>query len=34
MMAIVPDLGETSVPVLTSPRMGVEYAADFLRGLK
>ena len=33
MMAIVPDLGETSIPVLTSPRMGVEYAADFLRGL-
>lgn len=31
MMAILPDLGETKVPVLTSPRLGVKYAADFIR---
>src|SRR4051812_45475315 len=31
MMAIVPDLGPTPVPVLTSPRLGVQSAADWLR---
>jgi len=31
MMAIVPDLGSTPVPVLTSPRLGVESAAALLR---
>jgi len=30
MMAIVPDLGPTPVPVLTSPRLGVQSAAEFL----
>jgi len=30
MMAIVPDLGPTRVPVLTSPRLGVQSAADWL----
>jgi aspartate/glutamate racemase len=31
MKAIVPDLGETRVPVLTSPDMGVRYAAEFIK---
>jgi aspartate/glutamate racemase len=31
MMAIVPDLGPTPVPVLTSPRIGVQSAADWLK---
>ena len=31
MVAIVPELGETKVPVLTSPRMGVAYAVEELR---
>jgi aspartate/glutamate racemase len=31
MMAIVPDLGPTPVPVLTSPQLGVQSAADWLR---
>ena len=31
MKAIVPDLGETRVPVLTSPEMGVRYAAEYIR---
>lgn len=31
MMAIVPDLGETPVPVLTSPRLGVQSAAEWLQ---
>src|SRR5262245_2650681 len=31
MMAIVPDLGPTPVPVLTSPRMGVQSAAEWLQ---
>ncbi len=31
MKAIVPDLGETRVPVLTSPDMGVRYAAEYIR---
>ncbi len=31
MMAIVPDLGPTPVPVLTSPRLGVQSAAEWLR---
>lgn len=31
MMAIVPDLGPTPVPVLTSPRLGVQSAAEFLQ---
>lgn len=31
MMAIVPDLGATPVPVLTSPRLGVQSAAEFLQ---
>jgi hypothetical protein len=31
MKAIVPDLGETRVPVLTSPDMGVKDAADYIR---
>lgn len=30
MMAIVPDLGPTPVPVLTSPRLGVQSAAEWL----
>jgi hypothetical protein len=30
MMAIVPDLGPTRVPVLTSPRLGVQSAAEWL----
>ena len=32
MMAIVPDLGPTPVPVLTSPRLGVQSAAEWLAG--
>jgi hypothetical protein len=31
MMAIVPDLGTPSVPVLTSPRLGVQNAAEWLK---
>ncbi|MDT8421359.1 MAG: aspartate/glutamate racemase family protein [Desulfuromonadales bacterium] len=31
MVAILPELGETKVPVLTSPRMGVAYAVEELR---
>jgi aspartate/glutamate racemase len=31
MMAIVPDLGPTPVPVLTSPRLGVQSAVEWLR---
>jgi hypothetical protein len=31
MMAIVPDLGPTPVPVLTSPRLGVQSAAEWLQ---
>jgi aspartate/glutamate racemase len=31
MMAIVPDLGPTPVPVLTSPRLGVQSAADWIQ---
>jgi aspartate/glutamate racemase len=31
MMAIVPDLGPTRVPVLTSPRLGVQSAAEWLQ---
>lgn len=31
MVAILPELGETRVPVLTSPRMGVAYAVEELR---
>lgn len=34
MMALVPDLGHTAVPVLTSPRLGVERAAEVLATLK
>jgi aspartate/glutamate racemase len=30
MMAIVPELGPTAVPVLTSPRLGVQSAAEWL----
>jgi aspartate/glutamate racemase len=30
MVAILPDLGETPVPVLTSPRSGVQSVADYL----
>jgi hypothetical protein len=30
MVAILPELGETKVPVLTSPRMGVVYAVEKL----
>jgi hypothetical protein len=32
MVAILPDLGPTKVPVLTSPKLGVDSAATFLRG--
>lgn len=32
MVAILPQLGKTEVPVLTSPRAGVESVADFLAG--
>jgi len=32
MLALLSDLGPTPVPVLTSPRMGVEHAAEVLRG--
>lgn len=31
MVALLPDLGKTSVPVLTSPRLGVERAIEVLR---
>lgn len=31
MVAILPELGETRVPVLTSPRLGVAYAVEELR---
>jgi aspartate/glutamate racemase len=31
MMAIISDLGETKVPVLTSPRAGVESAIEYIR---
>lgn len=31
MTALLPDLGETSVPVLTSPRLGVQETLDRLR---
>ncbi|MBL9216835.1 MAG: hypothetical protein JNG83_15260 [Opitutaceae bacterium] len=31
MVAILPELGPTRVPVLTSPRLGVQSVADFLR---
>jgi aspartate/glutamate racemase len=34
MMAIIPNLGETKVPVLTSPRTGVESAIRFIRTYK
>lgn len=33
MVALLNDLGETSVPVLTSPRLGVEMAAEILSKL-
>jgi aspartate/glutamate racemase len=33
MIAILPELGETSVPVLTSPRLGVTHAIETLRAL-
>jgi hypothetical protein len=33
MMAIVPDLGPTKVPVLTSPRLGVQSAVECLQKL-
>lgn len=33
MLAIVPELGETRVPVLTSPRLGVTAAVERLRGI-
>ncbi|HTX54483.1 MAG TPA: aspartate/glutamate racemase family protein [Candidatus Baltobacteraceae bacterium] len=32
MTAILPELGQTAVPVLTSPVLGVESAVSFLRG--
>ena len=31
MAAVLPRLGETAVPVLTSPRIGVAHAADVAR---
>ena len=30
MTALLPDLGETPVPVLTSPRLGVQHAVEVL----
>ena len=33
MLALKPDLGETPVPVLMSPPIGVAHAVDVLRGL-
>ena len=34
MVALLDELGEMSIPVLTSPRMGVEHVIDSLNKIK